>query len=110
MQRLLAALPSLIIFGAFLCLFGISIVAGIRQRRRDRRRTLAEGTSAEAVITAVITHGGSDGCRVRFRFQPDIAGPHLEATQPSTLAALKSLSLGEGSSDRVYYLAKWPRY
>jgi membrane associated rhomboid family serine protease len=110
MQRLLAALPSLIIFSALLCLFGIATIAGIRQRRRDRRRILAEGVSAEAVIAAVITNERSDGCRVRFRFQPDIAGPQLEAAQKSTVRALKSLGLGEGSSVRVYYLPKWPRY
>ncbi len=110
MQRLLAALPALIIFGALLCVFGIAIVAGIRQRRRDRRRILAEGMSAEADIAEVITDERSDACRIRFRFQPDIAGPHLEATQKSTLGALKSLGLGEGSRVRVYYLPKWPRY
>jgi len=110
MQRLLAALPSLIVFGAVFCFLGTAIVAGIRQRRRDRRRILAEGTSAEAVITEVITDRRSDGCRVRCRFQPDIAGPHLQTTQKSTLAALKSLGLGDGSSVRVYYLTKWPRY
>jgi membrane associated rhomboid family serine protease len=110
MQRLLAALPSLIVFGVVLCVVGITVITGIRQRRQDRRRILAEGTSAEAVIAEVITDERSERCRVRFRFQPDGVGPPLEATQKSTLGALKSLGLGEGSSVRVYYLPKGPGY
>lgn len=110
MQRLLAALPSLIIFGAVLCVVSIAVITGLRQRRQDRRRILAEGTSAEAVIAEVIADARSERCRVRFRFQPDGVGPPLEATQKSTVGALQSLGLGEGSSVRVYYLPKWPRY
>jgi Protein of unknown function (DUF3592) len=110
MQQLLAALPSVIIFGAFLCLLGVAIIAGITRRRRDRRRILAEGTTAEARITKVVTSGRADRCRVRFRFQPEIAGSELEGVQQSTLAAVKALGLAEGSSVRVCYHPKWPRF
>ena len=48
MQRHLAALVSAILIGAFLCLMGITIVVATIQRRRDRRRIMAEGTTAEA--------------------------------------------------------------
>ncbi len=110
MHRVLASLPSLFIIGALLCLAALAVVAAITQTRRDRRRILAEGTSAEAVITKVVGDRRSGSCRVRFRFQPDSEGASLEATQKSTLSAVKSLNLLEGSRTRVYYLAKWPRY
>jgi hypothetical protein len=110
MQRLLPALPSLIIFGVILCFLGIAIVAGMKQRHRDRRRIIAQGTSADALITKVEPNGRADRCRVRFSFQPQNAGPQLEGSQRSTLAALKSLGLAEGSNVRVYYLPKSPRY
>jgi membrane associated rhomboid family serine protease len=110
MQRLLATLVSAVLIGAFLCLLGIPTVAAIVQRRRDRRRIMAEGATAEALITKVIPELRSEGCRVRFSFQPEIAGARVEGMQKSTLPTLKLLGLAEGSHVQVRYLAKWPQY
>jgi hypothetical protein len=106
MQRVLAALVAALLIGAFLCLLGIPVFAARRQRRRDRFRTLSQGETAEALITQVAPRGGSGACRVSFSFQAQVAGPAVEGTQKSTLAALESLGLSAGSRVRVHYLPR----
>src|SRR5215469_1019027 len=110
MERLVAAVVAALLIGAFLWLICIAIFAAILQRRRDRFRIISKGQTAEALITSVVPEGNSGGCRVRFSFQPEVAGPRIEGTQRSSLAALKTLGLAEGSYIRVHYLPKSPRY
>jgi Protein of unknown function (DUF3592) len=110
MQRLVAALVPALLLGAFLGLLGIPLIAAIQQRRRGRYRIMSQGQTAEALITSVVPQGESGRCRVRFGFQPEVAGPRVEGSQRSNLAALKTLGLVEGSHVRVRYLPKSPRY
>jgi rhomboid protease GluP len=110
MQRLVAALVLALLLGALLWLLCVPIIAAIRQRRRARFRIMSQGQTAEALITSVVPEGESDGCGVRFSFQPELTGPRVEGTQKSSLAALKMLGLAEGSHVRVHYLPKSPRY
>ena len=110
MHLVLAALVAALPIGAVLCLLCIPIVAGIRQRRRDPFRIMSQGETAEAVITKVVPAGESDGCRVTFSFQAEVAGSAMEGTQKTSLTALKSLGWSEGSHVRVHYPPRWPRY
>ena len=110
MQRLIAYLLIALVAGVFLCLIGIPIIVSLTQRRRDRHRIMAEGKTADGVIMRVIPDHGSVLCRVLFSFQPEIADPRLECRQESTLAAVQTLDLREGSQVRVRFLPKWPRY
>ena len=106
MQPLVAALVPLLLLGIFL---GVPIFAAIRQRRRNRFRIVSQGTSAEALITSVVPEGKSDGCRVRFSFQPELTVAPIEGTQKSSLTAVTALGLAAGSHVRVHYLPKSPR-
>lgn len=110
MHGLTLALLPLIIMGIVLCLASVPVAATIIQRRRDRRRILAEGKTAEALVTRVTSDTRSGLCRVAFMFHPENGDPQLECEQGSTLTAVQTLGLSEGSRVRVRFLAKWPRY
>lgn len=111
MQRQIAAFVTVIFFAAFFgCLVGIPIIVAIMQRRRDRRRTIAEGKTTEAVITRVIPDRKRKNCKVLFSFSPEMGGLHILCKQNSTLAALSTLGLSEGSQVAVRYLPRCPRY
>lgn len=110
MQGLTPALLPFLVMALVLCLASIPIAISVIQRRRDRRKILAQGKSAEAFITRVTPVARSGRCRVFFTFQPETAGPQVVGKQWSTLAAVQTLSLAEGSQVHVHYLPKWPRY
>lgn len=110
MHRLIAALLITIVVGVFAYLIAIATAIPIIRRRRDRRRIMAEGKTADGIVRTVIPAGDPALCRVVFTFQPEIAGPSLECKQESTLAAVQTLGLREGSPIRVRFLPKWPRY
>jgi membrane associated rhomboid family serine protease len=110
MQRFVAALVAALSIGAFLCLLGIPIFVASRQRRRSRYRIMLQGQTAEAVVTKVLPHKRSDRCRVCFSFQPDVTGATLDGRQESSLTAVSSLGLAEGSRVRVHYLTGQAQY
>lgn len=53
MQGHAPALLPIVIMGIVLCLASIPVAHTVIQRRRDRRRILAEGKTAEALVTQV---------------------------------------------------------
>jgi membrane associated rhomboid family serine protease len=111
MQRLVAILLFVLFFVAFFgFLIGIPLLSAGLQRRRDRRRTIAEGKTADAVIARLVPDKKPDCCRVLFTFQPDFGGARIEGSQRSTFGVVKALGLKEGAQVRVRYLPKCPRY
>jgi membrane associated rhomboid family serine protease len=110
MQSLGLALLIVIFSGIFVFLIGIPVFAAVQQKRRDRRRIMADGKTAVATITTAIPDTRPGLCRVGFTFQPEMSGPQVECRQRTTLAALKALGLDVGSQVQVHYLSKWPRH
>jgi membrane associated rhomboid family serine protease len=110
MQALNPTVVPLLTAAVVIGLASIPVAASIIQRRRDRRRILAEGKTADAHITRLIPDNRSRLCVVQFTFQPDPSSTQIEGRQKSTLAAAQSIGLAEGSTVRVHYLPKWPRY
>ena len=110
MQGHAPALLPIVIMGVVLCLASIPVATTVIQRRRDRRRILAEGKTADALVTQVTPDTRSGLCRVAFMFHPENGGPQVECEQRSTLTAVQTLGLSEGSQVRVRFLPKWPRY
>ncbi|MBV8144490.1 MAG: rhomboid family intramembrane serine protease [Gammaproteobacteria bacterium] len=111
MERHLAALLPLLLLGALLsALVGIPIFVAVRQRRRDRRRILAQGNAADAAVTRIVPYGSAGRCRVYFSYQPEIAGAQRECRQDSTLEAVKALQLENGASLRVQFPPRYPQH
>ena len=100
------AVPALLLFS----LFGYALVSGWRRARQDRRRILAEGTTARAIITKIGSSSGNVQATVYFSFQPTTAGRDVNGTQRTTQAAIDLLGITVGSGVEVNYLARWPRW
>jgi len=110
MHGLTPALLPILIIGVVFGLASIPVTATFIQRRRDRRRILADGKTADARVVQVTSDSRSGRCRVVFTFSPENGSPQVECEQRSTLTAVQTLGLSEGSQVSVRFLAKWPRY
>ena len=103
---LVLAVPVLLL----LSLFSYAFVSGWRRRRQDRRKIMAEGTTAQAVVTKIVDSSRNDQSIVHFSYQPTTADRNFDGRQSTTKAAIELLGITVGSSVEVHYLAKWPRW
>jgi hypothetical protein len=103
---LVLAVPVLLLLG----LFSYAFVLGWRRRRQDRRKIMAEGTTAQAVVTKIVDSSRNDQSIVHFSYQPTTADRNFDGRQSTTKAAIELLGITVGSSVEVHYLAKWPRW
>jgi membrane associated rhomboid family serine protease len=87
---------------------GIPLVVAYRAARQDRRRMMADGASAQALIARITSK--NDRSTVYFSFQPTTATSSVEGNQVTTRAAVERLGLMVGSSVQVQYLPKWARW
>jgi membrane associated rhomboid family serine protease len=110
MHGLAPALVPVLIVAVVIGLASIPVAASVIQRRRDRRRILADGRTADAQIARLTPDTRSGLCQVHFTFEPEAGSAQVECRQRSTLGAAQSIGLAEGSRIRVHYLPKWPRY
>jgi membrane associated rhomboid family serine protease len=84
---------------------GIPLVVAYRAARQDRRRMMADGASAQGLISRITSK--NDSSTVYFSFQPTSATSPTEGRQVTTRAAVERLGLMAGSSVQVQYLPKW---
>jgi membrane associated rhomboid family serine protease len=89
-------------------LLGIPVGVSRLWARRDRRRIMADGMSAMALVTKIIASKG-DASIVYFSFQPNGAAQAVEGQQLTSRAAIDRLRLMVGSTVQVHYLPKWSR-
>jgi membrane associated rhomboid family serine protease len=87
-------------------LLGIPYGVSRLRTRRDRRRIMADGMSATALVTK-IESAKNDESTVYFSFQPNGAAQTVEGRQLTSRAAIDRLRLMVGSSVQVHYLPKW---
>jgi rhomboid protease GluP len=107
------AVVVLVLVFCVLLLFGIlgrGFVSGWRRRRQDRRKIMAEGKTAQAVVTEIVDSSRNDQSTIYFSFQPTTADRDYQGKQRTTKAAIELLGITVGSSVEVHYLAKWPRW
>lgn len=110
MQGAVAVLVLTVPVLLLLSLFSYAFVSGWRRRRQDRRKIMAEGTTAQAVITKIVDSSRNDQSIVHFSYQPTSADRNFDGRQSTTKAAIELLGITVGSSVEVHYLAKWPRW
>jgi membrane associated rhomboid family serine protease len=103
---LVLAVPVLLLLSLFIYAF----VSGWRRRRQDRRKIMADGTTAQAVVTKIVDSPRNDQSVVYFSFQPTTADRNFDGMQRTTKAAIERSGITVGSSVEVHYLAKWPRW
>jgi hypothetical protein len=100
----------LIWLGIMASVLVIPSVVAYRVARLDRRRIMAEGASAQGLITRISPLSNNDRSKVYFSFQPTDAAKLMKSSQWTTRAAIAQLGLMVGSSVRVHYLPKWGRW
>jgi rhomboid protease GluP len=103
---LVLAVPVLLLLG----LFSYALVSAWRRARQDRRKIMAGGTTAQAVVTKIGDSSRNGQCTVYFSFQPPTAGHNVNGMQRTTQAAIDLLGITVGSGVEVNYLTKWPRW
>jgi len=109
-QRLLPALiPGAFLVLLFAWLIGVPAYVGASLARRDRRRILSKGRTAEGLVSRVIPRRDRQTCRIEFHFQPEGAAHRQHGEQMTTRAAVERLGLGEASVVSVCYLPRRPR-
>jgi hypothetical protein len=91
-------------------LFSYALASGWRRRRQDRRKIMAESTTAQAVVTNIGDSSRNGQSTVYFSFQPTTAGRNVHGMQRTTRAAIDVLGIAIGSSVEVRCLAKWPQW
>lgn len=69
MYGLAPALVPFLVRAGVIGLATIPVAASVGQRRGDRRRILAQGRTADAQVTRLISDARSGVCRVVFSFQ-----------------------------------------
>jgi membrane associated rhomboid family serine protease len=100
----------LIWLGFIVFALGVPSAVGYRVARRDRRRMMADGASAQGLITKINPPSKSDRSKVYFSFQPTSAKKPVEGSQVTAHAATERLGLMVGSSVQVQYLPKSARW
>jgi membrane associated rhomboid family serine protease len=103
---LVLAVPALLLVS----FFSYVLLSGWRRRRQDRRKIMAEGATAQAVVTKIGDSSRDGQSAVYFSFQPTTAGRNVDAMQRATKAAIDLLGITVGSGVEVHYLAKWPQW
>jgi membrane associated rhomboid family serine protease len=103
---LVLAVPALLLVS----FFSYALVSGWRRRRQDRRKIMAEGTTAQAVVTKIGDSSRNGQSTVYFSFQPTTAGRNVHGMQRTTKAAIDLLGITAGSGVEVHYFAKWPQW
>jgi hypothetical protein len=91
---LVLAVPVLLLLG----LFSSAFVSGWRRRRQDRRKIVAEGRTAQAVVTKIVDSSRNDQSIVYFSYQPTTAGRNFDGRQSTTKAAIELLGITVGST------------
>jgi membrane associated rhomboid family serine protease len=90
-------------------LLGIPLRVSQLWARRDRRRIMADGMSAMALVTK-IDPAKNDESTVYFKFQPNGAADSVQGRQLTSRAAIDRNRLMVGSTVQVRYLPKWSRW
>jgi membrane associated rhomboid family serine protease len=110
-HELNSAMEAPVLFGIliFSALIGVPILNGLRRSHRDRRKIMADGVTAQAVICKIDGNPRTDRRRVYFSFQPSAAHRAVQAKQQTTQAAIDELGLVIGSIVEVHFLPKWPK-
>lgn len=110
MQDVVAVLVLAVPVLLLLSLFSYAFVSGWRRRRQDRRKIMAEGKTAQAVVTKIVDSSRNDQSTVYFSFQPTTADRNFDGVQITTKSAIEQLGITVGSCVEVRYLTKWPRW
>jgi hypothetical protein len=90
------AVVVLVLVFCVLLLFGIlgrGFVSGWRRRRQDRRKIMAEGKTAQAVVTEIVDSSRNDQSTIYFSFQPTTADRDYQGKQRTTKAAIELLGI-----------------
>src|ERR1700678_3089571 len=89
-------------------LLGIPLRVSRLWARRDRRRIMADGMSAMALVTK-IPPAKNDESTLYFKFQPNGAADSVQGRHLTSRAAIDRNRLMVGSTVQVRYLPKWSR-
>ena len=81
---LVLAVPVLLLLGVL----GYALVSARRRARQDRRKIMAGGTTAQAVVTKIGDSSRNGQSTVYFSFQPTTAGHSVNGMQRTTKAAI----------------------
>jgi membrane associated rhomboid family serine protease len=103
MENIATTLPILI------PLLILGILLGLTQlrARQDRRRIMADGVSAHAIVTKIDPPAKDGSRQVHFSFQKDHSGNSIQGKQAASGAAVEALAISVGSSVQVHYIDKW---